>query len=229
MKKPILPPAVGLLWIVSGFAQAATLALWTFEASVPASSGPHTAEAGEFATTSFATGSHVSTTYSNPVGNGSTESFSSNNWSVGDYYQFQTSTLGYESISVSFHQTRSTTGPASFTLAWSVNGTDFTPFGSYLVPVVTWSSGGSPNSDSIFPFALAVVSALSNANEVYFRLISNDVSTTTGGSNRVDNFIVSGDLIPAAPIPEPAHSFVGLLLAGGVMIRRRVPAKAKCI
>ena len=65
------------------------------------------------------------------VGNGSGKSFSSNNWAVDDYYQFSTSTLGYTSISVSWDQTRSSTGPSQFKIAYSTDGTTFTDFGTH--------------------------------------------------------------------------------------------------
>ena len=55
------------------------LAAWTFETSVPVNGGPHQAEGGVFAASSTALGA-TGGTYSNPVGNGSLESFSSNGW-----------------------------------------------------------------------------------------------------------------------------------------------------
>src|SRR6201999_760898 len=81
------------------------IARWTFETSQPITAGPFAAEAGAFATTSFASGSHVSTaTYSSPSGNGSLHSFSSDNWSVGDYYQINTSSLGYTQLNLYLDQ-----------------------------------------------------------------------------------------------------------------------------
>ena len=46
------------------------------------------------------------TTWSSPAGNGSPYSLSSNNWSIGDYYQVSMATTGYSDISVSWDQTR---------------------------------------------------------------------------------------------------------------------------
>ncbi len=84
MKNCVL--AIAALATIAGSATAATtLAQWTFETSLPLTSGPHAAEGGVNAgPSSPASGFHTSgaTAYSNPVGNGSAESFSSNNWTL---------------------------------------------------------------------------------------------------------------------------------------------------
>ena len=64
-----------------------------------------------------------------PAGNGSAHSFSSNVWAVGDYYQFQVSTLGQSQIGLVFDQTSSSTGPGNFKVQYSTNGTTFTDTG----------------------------------------------------------------------------------------------------
>ena len=127
------------------------------------------------------------------------KSFSSNNWAVGDYYQFQTSTSVYHAIQVSWDQTGSGTGPRDFKLAYSTDGTNFTDFYSYSLPspAVSWSST-STSSTTKFSSDLSSITALDNKTNVYFRLI--DTSTVsisggtvgTGGTGRVDNFTVSG-------------------------------------
>jgi hypothetical protein len=124
--------ALTLAMTASG--QAADLALWTFEASVPVNAGPHTPESGAyaFAGISAANGVHAdpNTAYNNPTGNGSVESFSSTNWGVGDYYEFKTRTLGYMGVTVSWDQTSSNTGPRYFVLQYSTDGSTFTQLGS---------------------------------------------------------------------------------------------------
>ena len=107
--------------LMAGVVQAATLAEWTFEVSIPANAGPHAAEGGIFGGDAYGWHEDESVVYSNPVGNGSLESFSSNYWSVGDYYEFQTSSLGYTGVEIQFDQTRSGTGPATFDLLISTN------------------------------------------------------------------------------------------------------------
>ena len=188
--------------------QAALIAQWTFETSVPTTAGSHFAEAGVNAGAgSQAFGWHAdSTTYSNPVGNGSLESFSSTVWSAGDYYQFGTSLLGYQGVTLSWEQTRSATGPADFKLAYSTDGFIFTDFSDYTVDAVTWGSGSHASGSYEF-FDLSAVAVLNNKSSVYFRLISKVTSASTGTS-RVDDFTIN-----ATPIPEPSTFIAGALLA----------------
>lgn len=205
-------------------AQAATVAQWTFETSIPATAGSFAAEVG----TGSALGFHAgASTYSSPAGNGSLHSFSSNTWAVGDYYQFSASTLGLDNLSLSWDQISSNTGPKNFNLAYSTNGTSFTTFASYVVLANatpnTWSSS-TASSASSYSYNLSSVSALNNQSTVYFRLIdattvsANGGTVATAGTDRVDNFTIS-----AMPVPEADNRM--MLLAGlalmGFMARRR--------
>jgi len=189
-----------------------TLALWTFEESVPTTAGPHAAEHGVFG--GNAIGFHLSTAtvFSTPVGNGSARSFSSNNWSAGDFYEFTTSTLGYQDVSFGWSQTRSGTGPADFTLQWSADGINFSDILTYEVLAIGWTSG-STNEDSIFG-PIALPSEASNLGTVWVRLTSN-VTTASGGTNRVDDVYFKAALIPAP------GAITLLALAGLVGTRRR--------
>jgi hypothetical protein len=210
---------------IAATAQADTLANWTFEASVPSTAGPHVAEDGVFAGISLASGMHAAASaYSNPVGNGSVESFSSTAWSIGDYYQFTTSSTGYENLSFSIDHTSSNTGPRDFTVAWSTDGVSFTDFSSYMVlanatPNPVWTSGTYlPKYTSVFD--LSSITALNDAASIYIRVVQNSnvsangSTVASGGTSRVDNVIISGSLIP-----EPAS--LALLALGGLLIRRR--------
>src|SRR5205085_326945 len=101
-----------------------TIAKWTFEAVTTTNTGTTpsvsvgsvTADQGTQTAGSAFTGNHASasTTWSNPAGNGSTKSLSSNNWAINDYYQFSFSMTGYNSLSITFDQTGSSTGPRDF-------------------------------------------------------------------------------------------------------------------
>jgi len=193
-----------------------TLAKWTFETSQPALTNSATIglispEEGS----GTASGVHASanTDWSNPVGNGSGESFSSNEWAIGDYYQFQTSTTGEGGVRLSWGQTRSSTGPSDFDLRWSTDNSTYTTFMSYVVPVVTWSSG-TFNPASVFTADLTNIPALNDQPNVYFRLVATSAAGGTAGSNRVDDFTIA--------VPEPASvalmMLTGLALVG---IRRR--------
>ena len=152
-------------------ARGATIANWTFETSVPATAGPLSPEVGSGSATSVH--ADATTAYSNPSGNGSAESWNANRWAIGDYFQFQVSTLGQTGILFSWDQTRSSSGPGqpapnnpNFRFEYSIDGTNFTSGGDYVVPVVDWTATTSP------PFVqdLSSVSALNNQPNVYFRL-----------------------------------------------------------
>ena len=208
---------------IAGFslaAYAAPLATWSFETTPPSgtgqANGPYLADSGLLAGTSNANGFHASeaTTWSNPSGNGSLESWSSNNWAIGDYYQFATSTTGFEDIIVTFDQTRSSTGPADFELQYSLDGNSFTGAGAYTVGALTWSTS-TPVPESTFTFDLTGISALENASSVTFRLVATGAASGTAGTNRVDNFNIE-----ATAIPEPT-SLAVIGLGGLLALRRR--------
>jgi hypothetical protein len=205
-----------LLGSTSAYSQ---LAKWTFETSIPNTSGPYAAEIG----TGFASGSHAGTaSYSSPAGDGSPHSYNANNWGVGDYWQFSTSTLGDAAVKLEWDQVSSTLGPGSFSLSYSTDGTSFTPYvSSYSVlGNVSWSQF-SYNASTHFSFDLSSVTALNNASTVYFRLIDNSTTSASGGTvastatDRIDNFTITAT--PQA-VPEPASfalfGFGALAVAG---------------
>ena len=178
------------------------IAQWTFQTSVPITAGPHAPEVGFGSGLGFHAGA---STYSNPTGNGSTESFSSNNWVIGDYYQFQIATTNYTDINISFDHISSGTGPRDFIVQYSTDGSIFTTFGgtggTYVVienaGANTWASG-SHNANSYYAVDLSSITALNNQATVYFRLVDNSTTSTnggivaSGGTSRVDNFTVTG-------------------------------------
>ncbi len=136
----------------------------------------------------------------------SLHSFSANNWSVGDFWSFTTSTLGFTGVTVAFDQAGSATGPANFGLSYSINGGAFTSFATYSVVLSAWNTTTVQPSSLVF----AGGGAFDNANSIVFRLV--DLTTTSinggtvasGGTDRVDNFSV------VSIVPEPTT----LALAG---------------
>ena len=220
---------IGLIACIalSGFGQ--TLAKWTFETSVPAGSPG----AGSWITniaaeigSGTASGWHAgAATYSNPAGNGSAESFSSQTWAVGDLYQFVVSTVGYSGIGLSFDQTSSTSGPGFYDLSYSTDGISFTTFASYVVnsnalPNPLWNSS-TASSLYTHSYDLSGVSALNNQATVYFRMVDNSTASAGGGapsaagSSRLDN-------VEIAVVPEPATTaLVAMCGLIQVMIWRR--------
>src|SRR5690242_2119562 len=174
--------AAGLFIVIGISTSRASLAQWTFETSQPASSGPFAAENGTFAGTSMASSLHAganATTYSSPDGAGSDYSYSAKNWSVGDYYQFTTSTLGFENVNVSFEAASTGTGPKNFDLAYSTDGSTFAIVTSFSVLNYSDSSNPSWNSSMSaadaayygFSFDLSSMASLNNQAGIYLRLI----------------------------------------------------------
>lgn len=221
IRRAFLAVVAAAFGLVASSATADTIASWTFETSVPATAGPFAPEVGS----GSAIGSHLnaSAVYSNPAGNGSAESFSSNFWSVGDYYEFTVSTTGFQNIQISWDQTGSNTGPRDFDLQYSVGGGAFSSVTSYALANDAWSAAvHNPASTRQFDFSSFV--ALNNASSVSFRLlntstvaISSANPVATAGTGRVDNFTVSG----VAAIPEPGTLAVSALIGLGLLAGAR--------
>jgi len=176
-----------------------TIALWTFEKSTPTTAGPHQSEDGFYG--GEALGFHVNpaTVFSTPVGNGSPRSFSSNNWTAGDWYQFTTSTIGFEEIEFGWSQTRSGTGPADFVVQWSADGVDFVDLFTYEVPQINWSSGNL-NPASVFE-PISLPAAANDLPTVWVRLTATVDGSAGPGSNRVDDVFFIGVEIDGSGTP----------------------------
>ncbi len=223
MKKILYPATIAALTLSAMSAQAVVIANWTFETSIPLTAGPFAPEVGA----GSALGVHAgAATYSSPAGNGSSHSFSSNTWAIGDYYQFSVSTLGLSNISLTFDQTSSNTGPRDFGVFYSTNGVSFTQFGAdYQVlpnaaPNPTWNATTS-SPIYTFNYDLSSVTSLNNVSTVTFRLqntttvAANGTTVAATGTDRVDNVIVQ-----TQAVPEPASMAV-LGLGVVALIRRR--------
>jgi hypothetical protein len=184
--------AVGCCLMISSLSYAQIAAKWTFETSQPITAGPVDAEFGTGQASCF----HASgtTTFNNPTGNGSAESYGSNNWVAGEYYQFHTSTLGMTNIVFAFDQTSSNSGPKSFFIQVSTNGMSYTSVAgsNYDVDADTWSQNASNYiAASHHYFSLPV---LDNQADVYIRITLATGSTSVNGgtisgigTSRVDN------------------------------------------
>ena len=235
MKKIILLIAIGSVLNLNCARASVVLANWTFEtynaANLTAATGPALlAEAGLGAGVAVATGVHASSSavWSNPSGNGSVESFSVNNWAVGDYFQFRTSSLGYSGISLSWDQTGSSTGPSSFSLLYSTDsGSNFTQFATYAI--VRAPGSGQPNSytfsdgstgtswtsaktaiNTSFSYDFSSITGLNSNSDIVFRISNLSSGVVSPGTSRVDNVIIT------ASVPEPSSG--ALLVLGGVAL-----------
>lgn len=213
--------------------RADTLANWTFESSFTYINGTTNFALSGLAAelgSGTASGWHASTaTWSSPAGNGSSHSFSVNTWALGDYFEFQVNTLGFTDIIVSYDQTRSSTGPATFTFSYGTDGVNFTPFlvdytvlnnATVVGPPATapWSATTARQSVYTFSFDLSSITTLKNSPTVFFRVTDDTATGAAGGTVRIDNFLVS-----ASAVPEPSTLALGLV--GGfaclVALRRK--------
>ena len=201
-------------------ASADVIAGWSMPTAVTATTAATysygAANLGAQVSGSMLSGTHssASTAWSSPAGNGSTYALSSNGWNVGDYYQISLATTGYSAVSVAWDQTRSSTGPAGFEAVLSVDGgSTFSSLGSYTVNQVSWSAT-VPVTTSSFG---SVASAADNQASVIirFKVVTAGTSTTTG-TNRIDNISVNGTVVP---VPTPGA--IALIGVAGLVARRR--------
>ena len=199
------------------------IANWTFEpdpfslAVTNPAIGPFSPAVGS----GSVTGLHASTNtaWSSPSGNGSSNSLSANNWTTGDYFQFQLSTLTLSNVVMTWSQARSSTGPTNFSLSYSTDGAAFTTFTTYSVlPSSAPNAWNAATNYPIFNFTndFSAVVELNNQANVYFRLVVQETAGSAG-TGRVDDITFTG-------VPEPS-TYAMLALAGagfaGYVIRRR--------
>ncbi|MFM7800438.1 MAG: hypothetical protein ACKPBA_15865 [Planctomycetota bacterium] len=159
-------------------------------------------------------------TYTSPAGNGSQYSFSSNNWNPGDFYEISFSTTGItDSMTLSWDQARSSTGPAAFKVAISVNGGAFTDLIDYTV--LQSGGGGAPGTwsttfyNALYTNTLNLGTTASDASSVVIRFVNREaVASAATGSNRIDNVFINSDVVPAP-------GAVALLAVAGLISRRR--------
>jgi hypothetical protein len=217
---------IAALVAVAGSASADVIASWDFEDATKgsnyASSGVYgIADLGVLTAGSSASANTSGGTvgvYSTPVGNGSARSISSNGWDTGEYFEIRVATTGYNNISFGWDQARSGTGPADFTLRMSTDGgSTFTNLlSNYTVavngsPNTAWTSGTYQGLYNFAPVGAGFAAV--NNSLVIFRLVSN-VTTSSAGTNRIDNVTVYGEVIPT----PGSLALVGL---GGLVATRR--------
>ena len=174
---------------------------WTMPTAIPAATtgvsyNYGAANQGTGAAGSMLSSAHAvaATTYSSPAGNGSTYSLSTNNWTIGDNYQVAFSTIGSAGLSISWDQTRSGTGPATFDALLSIDG------------------GATLTNQVGFTQTVALGLAAENLADVRVRF-SSTVTTAAAGTNRIDNIMVTNN------IPSPGA--IALLGLAGLVARRR--------
>lgn len=207
--------------LLSAQTTGAQIALWTFEdweddLEHSPTIGPITPETGS----GSATGWHInSVAWSQPAGHGSGQSLSSTNWEIGDYYQFQISTLGLVDIEVGWAMTRSDSASETWNFDYSLNGTDFTTYDSFTVGTSGWGTTSSPAA-SVYLKDLSEVVGLNDQPSVFIRLSAASVGDSSRGAVRIDDVSMT-----AIPEPGSVALFAGLIAGGAIVIRRRLLRK----
>ena len=167
------------------------------------------------------------TSYTSPAGNGSQYAFSSNVWKAGDYYQASFSGTGYTGLSFAWDFTRSTTGPATWTVIMSVDGgTNWSTLMATYTPIVnsaTPTGAGTWNTSTYiaaYTSSIALGASADNASSIIVRVqaLVDSVNSSgvyqAGGTARIDNVFVNGTAVPAP-------GAVALLGVAGLAARRR--------
>lgn len=212
---------------------------WTFETSVPAANnsqtiGPIAAETGPASAVASGFHSSSATDWTNPTGNGSAESWSVNTWNPGDYFQFQVPTTGLAGathLQITWDHTSSATGPKSFALQYSTDGSSFASLFSYAalenVAVAdgpdarsAWASTGARQATyTQTADTSAIPGGLVGQATVYFRVVNTEeAASAASGTSRIDNFAV--EAISAVPEPEEYAALFAAALVGFAVWRR---------
>jgi hypothetical protein len=143
-------------------------------------------------------------------------------WSVGDYYQFTANSTGLSDIAITWDETRSGTGPASFEVQYTTDGSTYQAIPpvlvpAYVVPSITWSAS-TPDATGTTSFTriLQTIPGLNNNATIGFRLVATSAPTSAAGTGRVDNFRILSD------VPEPCSLLLVLCgMAGFGFVCRR--------
>jgi len=208
-----LRPVVASLVAVSiaSFATADVVVGWSIPTALPNNPPPTgssyvygIADSGANAAGSSLSGFHAAAAaaWTSPSGNGSQYALSSNNWAIGDYYEIRFSGAGFATMSVSWDQARSSTGPSSFELIMSLDGgTNFSLMGNYTV--LQSGGGGAPGTWSattynpLYTNSAALGPLADDRADVILRFRALTAASGATGSNRIDNIVVSGTVVPA--------------------------------
>ena len=151
------------------------------------------------------------TDWTTPAGNGSVNSLSANEYGVGDYFQFNTSTTGQTGIMFSFDQTRSGTGPDDFKVQADF-GSGYVDVGAPdIVAQNTWAAATPVPSN----FSFNLPATANNLATLSVRIVALEAGSAVAGTGRVDNVTVFN-------IPEPTSCGLALCSVAAIAgLRRR--------
>jgi hypothetical protein len=206
---------------------AAILSSWNFQTNTPAdlsnsTAGPIVASEAGLYPGSF-TGVHAdaASDWTTPAGNGSTDAYSVNTWTVGDFSQISTSSAGYENLTLTFDATGSNTGPKDFKVQASTDGVTYTDIGfSYSLTNDAWSPAAA---NPVSTKSTLLPASLNDQASIFIRLVQTSTTSinlgtvATGGTSRIDNISIEG----IALVPEPSSIALMFVSVGALAFRRK--------
>ena len=205
------------------------LVMWTFEGSSLAGTGDTITGLSAEIGSGVASGSHdsASTSWFNPVGNGSARSWGSNSWWLGDYYQFDFEVADLDAIEVTCDHTSSADGPRDFLVAVSLGGSPYNGVASYSIGETAWSSDPGSYTPASLQSTVIDLSSLTGTVLVSLRLVDISTTSTNGGVvmpsgiSQIDNLAVAA--FAGIPVPEPSTYAVlaGLAVLAWAWRRKR--------
>lgn len=204
-----------VVFFASQAAQATEIAIWNFNDSnllVDHGTGTLTTNIN-VANILFAAGTTNNARLGNSAGQSLSLQGGTSTANNGRHLTFNVSTLGFTNIVVSFATQGTSTGFNNNQFQYSLDGITFVNFGPPYVPATAF--GSVP-----LVFTLSGIAGLNDNANAAFRIVFNGASSATG-TNRIDNFVVTGS--PSA-VPEPATAillFSGLSGLYGLRKRRR--------
>ncbi|MBS1721287.1 MAG: PEP-CTERM sorting domain-containing protein [Armatimonadetes bacterium] len=209
MKKSLL---IGLMGVggmlLTAQSQALLLAHWNFNNAgtlLTASSTDSSVSSASLTpsvTATTVTGSLINAVGADPAGTALTFNPAPNNSTL--TWQINSTTSTFSNLVVTFAQQRSGTGPQTNTVEASVDGTNW--FGAVATTVPT-----------SFALATANFSSVPQVNGFSTFYVRATLTAGTGGTFRVDNFQINGDV---APVPEPT-SLAAIGIGAVALIRRK--------
>ena len=126
-------------------------------------------------------------------------------------WRIQLSSSGYQNIKISSTSWsdnlswRSTVGPTSFNIQWSLNGSTWTDVSSGTVTVANnWTTGVVSN--------LPLPSNLNDQSTIYIRWRTNAPDKTKNGYTSIDDIIVTGEPLPSGITIRSASGSTGSLI-----------------
>lgn len=212
MKKSLLIGLIGVGgMLLTAQSQAVLITYWNFNSGTPlivstTDSSVATATATPSGTSTTFGGSLINAVGADPAGN----AFAYSNGTSAPngstlIFQVNSSTSTYSNLVATWAATRSASGFSTNTVEGSADGS-------------TWyglTATSVPTAFALQTVSFSSVPQLANIGTFYVRMTF--TGATTGGTTRVDNFQINGDV---APVPEPT-SLAAIGIGAVALIRRK--------